>query len=489
MVKSHLSIDGILRQANVLARTTPRDQPVSIEVDDVQGLVFRGYGALPYACYPLLRIHDANRARAWLRSLLPQISPGRSSSIDVAVQIAFTYPGLAALNLTEEALLGFSREFSEGMTTPHRRRLLGDDDPTSTPDGWSWGGPNTAPVHVALMLFTKSAARLSQLQSELSSAWSAAGLEHVRTLDTAMLSPTEHFGFADGISQPSIEGYHSQQSPLHGLKAGEFLLGYPNEYGLYTERPMVRPSHDPISILPPDVEGSPHRDFGRNGTYLVFRQLHQDVPGFRKKLDELTQNPNGAPNPKARERLAAQMVGRWPSGTSLAVAPDRDDPTHAKANEFRYHREDPLGLKCPIGSHVRRTNPRDALDPLPGSETSLSVNRHHRVIRRGRAYGPHWVEGETGEVDRGLILVLVNAMISRQFEFIQHSWINDPHFNGLRNDADPIVGTRSNNEFVAPAEPIGRRCTGLPRFVTVTGGAYFFLPGIRALRYLAEVTP
>jgi deferrochelatase/peroxidase EfeB len=125
---------------------------------------------------------------------------------------------------------------------------------------------------------------------------------------------------------------------------------------------------------------------------------------------------------------------------------------------------------------------------LPGTETSLAVNRHHRVIRRGRAYGPKLPEGAVDSVDRGLILIFVNAIIARQFEFIQHSWLNDPHFNGLYNDADPIVGSQSNNEFAAPGEPIGRRCTGLPRFVTVTGGAYFFMPGIRALRYLAEVT-
>jgi Dyp-type peroxidase family len=491
MVSSHLSIEGLLRQLNQLARTAPRDQHVPIEAEDVQGLVFRGYGGLKHASYPLLRIKDgaAADARAWLRALEPRIARGRQESRDVAIQIAFTYPGLAQLRLAPELLAGFSREFREGMTTDHRRRLLGDDDATNHPDYWRWGGPKNAAVHIALVLLARSADRLSQLHGELAAAWTAAGLEEVNLLETGELRDTEHFGFVDGISQPAIEGYHQSSSPLHKLKAGEFLLGYPNEYGLFTDRPMAAPSLDPRGILPLDSEQSPRRDFGKNGTYLVFRQVRQNVPAFRNTLDELTRNPNGTPNREARDRLAAQMVGRWPSGASLVLSPERDDVTQAKANEFRYHAEDRLGLKCPIGSHVRRANPRDALDPLPGTETSLAVNRHHRLIRRGRAYGPPLPEGAVDDADRGLILIFVNAMIARQFEFVQHSWINDPHFNGLHNDSDPIVGSSTKNEFAAPGEPIGRRCTGLPRFVTVTGGGYFFLPGIRALRYLAEVTP
>lgn len=487
MVNSHLSIEGLLRQANELARATPRNEHVAIEVDDVQGLVFRGYGGLRFASYPLLRIEDPAGAREFLRWLEPRITHGRQQEREVAVQVAFTCEGLARLGLPEPTLAGFSREFKEGMTTDHRRRLLGDEG-DSDPKYWAWGADPKSSIHLVLMLFASSADRLSQLQSEIDTRVRASGLRQVHRLDAAELSATEHFGFTDGISQPAIEGYHRSDSGLHKLKAGEFLLGYPNEYGLYTDRPMVPAARDPRGVLPPDGEQSADHDFGKNGTYLVFRQLRQDVPAFRRTLDELTRNPNGTPNPEAAARLAAQMVGRWPSGASLAVSPERDDWTRAKENEFRYHADDRLGLKCPIGSHVRRANPRDALDPLPGTETSLAVNRHHRVIRRGRAYGPKLPEGAVDTQDRGLILIFVNAIIARQFEFIQHSWLNDPHFNGLYNDADPIVGSQSDNEFAAPGQPIGRRCTGLPRFVTVTGGAYFFMPGIRALRYLAEVT-
>jgi Dyp-type peroxidase family len=267
------------------------------------------------------------------------------------------------------------------------------------------------------------------------------------------------------------------------------LLGYPNEYGLYTERPFVDASRDPGAGLPLDVEGSPRRDLGRNGTYLVFRQLRQNVPLFRATLDALTVRADGSPDHEARELLAAQMVGRWPSGTSLVESPDRDDVSKARANEFRYHTQDEAGLRCPIGAHVRRANPRDALDPHPGTEDSIRINRRHRLLRRGRSYGPSLPVDAVDDVDRGLMFIAVNANIARQFEFIQHSWIIDPRFNGLYQEADPIAGATWDNQFATRPNPVPRHRTGLPRFVTVAGGAYFFMPGIRALRFLAELRP
>jgi Dyp-type peroxidase family len=483
--------DRISRLANQLARV-PESTPMRarIETEDIQGIVFRGYGQLRHACYPLLRIADGNAAaaRRWLGTLLPIIASGKPGSRDSALQIAFSHAGLCALGLHEDTRRGFAREFTEGMTTDHRRRLLGDSG-LSHPDCWRWGGPKNEPVHVALLLYARTPDALASLHGRLRSAWTAAGLSAVATLDTGELASQEHFGFADGISQPAIEGYHASKSKLHRVKAGEFVLGYPNEYGLYTDRPLVPAARDPRAILPLDVGLTPQHDFGSNGTYLVVRQLHQDVPEFRAMLDALSKNPDGSPNPSARERLAAQMVGRWPSGASLMETPERDDPTLASANEFRYHQGDPEGLKCPIGAHVRRANPRDALPPMPGTEASLEVNRHHRLIRRGRSYGAPLAPGQVDKADRGIVMLIVNANIARQFEFVQHSWLNDPHFNGLYNEADPLVGATDHNEFVVPGTPLGTRCTGLPRFVSVVGGGYFFVPGLRALRYLAEINP
>jgi Dyp-type peroxidase family len=468
--------------------TTPRPRQLPIEVEDVQGLVFRGYGELQECAYPILDIQDPARARAWLGRIVDQIAPGPSVERTTAVHIAFTHAGLRKLQLPDEALQGFSREFIAGMTGDHRSRFLGDHD-ESAPKEWEWGGPKNPPVHIALILFAKDAVGLSALIDTMRAGWTAGGCAEVTTLKTAHIGGLEHFGFADGISQPAIDGYHDSDSALHSVKAGEFILGYLNEYGLFTERPMVKASRDPRGLLPLDVEGSPRRDLGKNGTYLVFRQLRQDVPAFRATLEQLTRNEDGSPNALERERLAARMVGRWPSGASLVEAPERDDASKSRSNEFDYHHADPEGLKCPLGAHVRRANPRNSLAPEPGTERSLTINRRHRLIRRGRAYGSVLPEGKIDGEDRGLMFVAVNGNISRQFEFIQHSWIADPRFNGLSNEADPIAGAAAHNDFAVPGDPIRTRCTGLPRFVTVKGGAYFFLPGIRALRYLAELTP
>ncbi|HEX4355483.1 MAG TPA: Dyp-type peroxidase [Polyangiales bacterium] len=482
-----LATETLQRATQTLARlTTPQPTAAPLETDDIQGLVFRGYGTLKFCCYPLLKVTDKVRARAWLRSQVDVIARGKPAARESALQIAFTHAGFAALGLPANALEGFSREFIVGMTGPYRSRFLGDEN-ESAPSNWQWGGPNGAAVHAALMLFADSAAHLSDRLAELRQSWAGA-FEEVRVLETAELSDHEHFGFADGISQPALDGFHEHASEVHRVKPGEFVLGYPNEYGLYTERPLLEPEQDRQRKLPVDVETSSRPDFGRNGTYLVFRQLRQDVPAFRKTLAALSGNPDGTPNPKLQQRLAAQMVGRWPSGASLIESPDYDDAARAKQNDFRYHAEDIDGLKCPIGAHVRRANPRDALDPDPGSDSSLAVNHRHRLIRRGRSYGAPLPNGVDDDTDRGLVFVIVNGNISRQFEFVQHSWLMDPRFNGLTRQADPIVGT-SDNQFSAAANPVRVRCTGLPRFVTVTGGAYFFMPGIRALRFLAEFVP
>jgi Dyp-type peroxidase family len=403
----------------------------------------------------------------------------------MAVQVAFTHAGLAALGLDAETLGGFSRELIEGMVTDHRSRFLGDDG-GSRPEHWRWGGPKNPAVHALVAAFGDTPQRLFGLLDQLRSSLALGGISTVLELEAASLSGNEHFGFADGISQPAIEGYHDSPSSLHRVKAGEFLLGYPNEYGLHTERPMVSPARDPRALLRLDREGSPRHDLGRNGTYLVFRQLRQDVPGFRDALDTLTRRRDGSPDAEARAQLAAKMVGRWPSGASLVLTPDKDVPAAAHLNEFRYHHEDPEGLRCPIGSHVRRANPRDALDPEPGTERSLAVNHRHRLLRRGRTYGAPLPEGTSDEADRGIHFIALNANISRQFEFVQHSWLIDPRFNGLYAEADPIAGALPDNEFSVAREPTPCRFGSLPRFVHVVGGAYFFLPSLRALAFLSE---
>jgi deferrochelatase/peroxidase EfeB len=182
------------------------------------------------------------------------------------------------------------------------------------------------------------------------------------------------------------------------------------------------------------------------------------------------------------------MVGRWPSGAPLALAPDADDPKLATANDFAYHADDERGARCPVGSHIRRSNPRDSLDPDPGSDRSFEINRRHRLLRRGREYGPplpleQALHGDDA-AERGLHFICLNANIARQFEFVNHTWLNNPKFGELYDDADPFFAPGC---FTIPTGGVRERVTHVPRFVTVQGGAYFFLPGLAALRSLAAL--
>ena len=467
----------------------------TLERDDIQGLVARGYGNLSAASFLLLEILDPAPARAWLGRLAERITPGSARPDDRAVNVAFSATGLGKLGLAPTTLALFSQEFAGGMTTAHRRRVLGDVD-ASDPDRWSWGGPRTQPTELLLLLYARDEATLAGLEDELVAGLASGGLALVERLGTAPLDDREHFGFRDGISQPTLEGMPRPDLPTNIIKTGEFVLGYQNEYGLYTDRPLLDASADPGNLLPPVPGNSSERDLGRNGSYLVFRQLSQDARGFWRFLDEATRTANGTSDPLASARLAAKMVGRWPNGAPLAISPDRDDPRFANANDFGYGQADPAGLNCPIGAHVRRAHPRDSLDPDPGTDRSYELDKRHRLLRRGRKYGPpvhpdeQPADGAAANEARGLHFICLCANLARQFEFVQHTWINNQKFDGLYDEVDPLIGRRDSGgaSFSVPRRPFRQRITGLPSFVTVRGGAYFFLPGLRAIRYLASLS-
>jgi Dyp-type peroxidase family len=469
----------------------------TLDLEDVQGLIVRGYGYLRAACYILLAITDRDAARAWLRTAAAAVTTGQGRPEKTALNIAFTYAGITKLGMEPTTTATFSNEFIGGMATPHRSRILGDIE-ESSPANWVWGGPNTRPVDLVLLIFAVDNQELEDAYNGYAQTFAAGGLSEILRLDTIDLGDKEQFGFHDGISQPVLEGSPRTDAPMNTIKAGEILLGHLNEYGLYTDRPMVEAASDPGGFLPRDSQGLGAADFGRNGSYLVFRQLRQNVRGFWQFLDRVTRNPDGSSNAAARLRLAAQMVGRWPSGAPLVQAPAQDDPRLAQANDFAYFHTDPYGLNCPLGAHVRRSNPRDSLDPAPGTEQSIAVDKLHRILRRGREYGAPALDPaealrteQPGAVDqeRGLHFICLNANILRQFEFIQHTWLNNPHFNGLYDDADPLVGARSpaGGTFTVQATPVRTRLRGLSRFVSVVGGAYFFMPSISAIRYLASL--
>jgi Dyp-type peroxidase family len=454
-----------------------------IERDDVQGLVASGYGHLPHATYLLAAIDEPAAARAWLGEAGRDVTTATGKSAGPAVNIALSAAGLRKLGLREEVLAGFSREFLGGMTDDTRSRFLGDVD-DNAPASWEWGRPDEEPIDLVLMLYAQTPRALRALVKRHRTRLADRGVRVLRELDGTS-DDREHFGFRDGISQPAVEGLREGPAD-QTVSSGEFVLGYPNEYGLLTDRPLVAAAHDPAGLLPAAPEDASRRDLGRNGTYLVFRQLSQDVPAFWRFVEERAANGRAS-----RVALAAKMVGRWPGGAPLVLAPDFDNPALAVANEFRYFDTDADGMHCPLGAHVRRSHPRDSLDPDPGSDKSIAVGKRHRILRRGRKYGPPLaadaaLNGHAGDTqDRGLHFICLCANISRQFEFVQHTWVNNPKFKGLYEDADPLMGA-PGRAFTVQASPVRKRYTGLPSFVRTRGGAYFFLPGVRALHYLAR---
>ena len=465
-----------------------------LELDDIQGLIARGYPNLKAASYVVLQIDDAVRARPWLADLATQVTPGPAKPTDNALNVAVTVSGLRKLGLAEDALGLFSNEFSAGMLTPHRRRTLGDVG-DNAPEQWVWGGPNTPTPDLLLLLFASDEAALDQRYAALSADLSQGGVSLVVKLDAFTdLDGKEQFGFADGISQPTIDGLSRRVDILpNTIQPGEFILGYVNEYGRYTDRPLLDPSADPGHLLPLDVQGSGKVDLARNGSYLVFRQMAQDVHALWHYVDQATRATDGSSDPHRRTWLAAKMVGRWPSGAPLVLAPDNDDPTLGQANDFAYQYADEFGLHCPIGAHIRRSHPRDSLDPYPGTASSVALDKRHRLLRRGREYGPPvgdaFAPKPTNDPERGLYFICIAANISRQFELIQTTWLNSTKFDRLYHEADPLVANRAPGtaNFTIPADPVRLRFTDLPKVVTVRGGAYFFLPGLRALKYLASL--
>jgi len=500
---------------------------VTLDLDDIQGLFARGYGQLKAAQFTLFAAADQAAARALLSWLLPRVTTAGAFSADSAWQVAYTAGGLRRLGLPPATVGRFSAEFVGGMADPNRSRILGDVE-ESGPRHWAWGGPQSPPIDGMLLVYAVDQAALQRHREELRGQFDALGIHTVADLDTLESARTEPFGFRDGISQPLVDGLPKATAGERTVPPGEFVLGYPNAYGLLTDRPLLPASEDPRRLLPPDVGGSGAADLGRNGSYLVVRQLAQDVEAFWRYAQEATARPDGSADPDAPVALAAKMVGRWPGGAPLVKAPDRDDPGLGTDNDFGYHHTDPLGLACPLGAHVRRVNPRDSLDPRPGSDASLDVNDRHRLLRRGRSYGPSTAgsagpngngtgetgagetgtgqtgtgengaggtgtgqtgAGENGAGGTGLHFLCLAGNLARQFEFVQHTWLNNPTFRGGYDDTDPVVGGRhpSGGTFTAPARPVRRRYRDLPQFVRTRGGGYFFLPGISALRYLEQL--
>lgn len=435
-----------------------------LELDDIQSGVLRPRPTPYAAVYVLFRIDDRKAGRELvrrIRSVVASAAHPESPAGDTWVSVALTFQGLKALGVPQASLDSFSPEFQQGMAA--RAKILGDTG-ESSPEHWE-KPLGSSDVHVVLTGIAPDTERLEAALAGAREKYQAiSGITAVWTQNChALANAREPFGFRDAISQPAIEGWGMPASNPHErpLKPGEFVLGYPDEIG------------DGPAIPKPDV-------LGRNGSYAVFRKLHQRVAAFRQFLKANSSSPEG------EELLAAKMMGRWRSGAPLAICPMRDDPelgaNPRRNNAFLYKEDDPIGYDTPAGSHIRRTNPRDA--------DVAGVVRIHRMIRRGTAYGPPLPDGALDDdgLDRGLMFAFIGANIGRQFEFVQSQWVNDGSFFGGGGTRDPIAGAHGGSDaYSFPKRPLPARLKGLSRFVVTRGGEYCFLPGLRALQWLGEL--
>ena len=466
-----------------------------LELSEIQGFLGRDYKEMPFSKYFLLQVTEATRAKHFLKEVRRKVTSMNREKQESYVNLGFTGAGLAALGLHQNNIQSFTREFREGMVTDHRQRLLGDHD-SNDPQNWKWGGPNNEKIHLILMVFDPGEEHLRQHTQQLLEEFGQSGLKAVHILDAETFpDDKEHFGFRDGISQPAIIGSGAEGLKIDNIQPGEFVLGYRNEYNVHPDTPLIREVQGEMSLLPHDPDGTDQKDLGRNGTYFVLRQLKEDVNGFWNFLNEKSRNEDGSLNPDESTKLAAKMMGRWPSGAPLVKFPDKDPGVLTDDNDFVYTQTDKLGLKCPFGAHTRRTNPRDNFEET-GPAKSLKLTRKHRIMRRVRSYGEKYVGSATQHTpanEVGILFGCFNADINRQFEFIQYSWANYPKFKQLYADPDPFIGVKENppegaiQQFTIPMETHSTHIDGLKSFVTVKGGAYFFFPSLTAIEYLSTI--
>lgn len=506
----------------------PRIDELKDNLSEIQGNVIRGYRP-SFAKYLFFHIHDPAKGKAWLQAILSKVKItysqhwGTGTKPLYTVNIAFSHSGLEALGLPPHVLTSFPEEFQEGMLDRAVKNLGDEPDgkpkDKKPPKNWEPGfkKTKTKKIHALVIITAREKANWDDGIKKLKNLMKDGGfhpkVELLKDLSidgNSLPEQKEHFGFADGISQPFMEGTDalfkdlpkSKRLPFPGqgtpiirntwnqlkqgeyvdgkdttwkhLKPGEFILGYEDEFG--------------------EVALSPkHYDLRKNGTYLVFRKLEQDVKAFRDFLKKTSGKIWNKTNAETENLLAAKLMGRWESGCPLELSDKKDDPTfdykNPKENNDFLYSNDKDGLKCPLGAHIRRTNPRDQLlklekDWMQPGKNLYHLNRH-RIIRRGLTYGEPYAE--RSHEKRGLVFMAFNASISRQFEFLQEAWVNNGEFLGLdKTDRDPVIGKThdTKTKLTVPGADFPF-VNSLQRFVTERGGEYFFYPGRTALQKLA----
>jgi len=450
-----------------------------LDVTDIQGVAVRGYN-FPFARFLFLKFSDKQKGRECIGQLVKHVTTAErwdQGKPKTTVNVAFTYPGLVALGLPEPSLLSFPVEFVQGMKA--RGAILSDTGKNS-PHHWDpvWHGE----VHAWLGVFAQLQPDLDRRCLELltllqeSGAAAMTGSQDAAALQIdGKITTKEHFGYTDGFGNPEFLGLEKDAQPGQGklaadgkwmpLATGELLLEYADEAGELPVAPL------------------PHL-LANNGTFMVYRKLHQNVATFRKYLKE-----KGELYPGGVEKLASKFIGRWRDGTPVELSPDKPNPTIVQDKDRNVNftfGNDLDGARCPVGAHVRRTNPRDAF----GFNGKL-INRR-RISRRGMPYGPYTPEDQPGRDDEehGIIFMALNASLFRQFEFVQQQWIEYGNDARQGNDKDMLIGNHGGCGKVmiqgtADHDNPPFLCGALPNFVELRGGDYFFMPSITALRMIA----
>ena len=513
----------------------------TLDLHDIQGNIVKGYGryGYPKARYVFYTIKEQSKARKFISELLEltttsvawgQSGPDHSAPVEkppATTNIAFTFAGLKAIGVPQKSLQSFPTAFAMGM--PARKDLLRDDG-KSAPLYWDPVWRSDKPVHMWLSINAQNEDALCERYKTICTllAHSEGGIEQLhghKGQDNKLLayqdasaryidgkpSPKEHFGYVDGISEPFFKGTGAPAEKALGagkltgedpatlagwqpLETGEFILGHPDEASEYPKAP-----------LPPLLS--------KNGTFMVYRKLHQNVTAFKQYLEQV-----GPDFPGGKEALAAKFAGRWRNGApvttfateqeaneyinQLQQAKKAAENTDDKIAQERYlilkqklvafnYDDDLSGSRCPVGAHLRRANPRGSLEfgEKDAYNTPGALVNRRRILRRGLPYGevkdPAQDEGE-----HGIIFMALNADIERQFEFVQQQWMIYGNDFKLSNDKDVILGNVAKDDGRMMIEGDSNTppffCAQIPRMVETRGGDYFFIPSVTALRMLAE---
>ncbi|MEV7099325.1 Dyp-type peroxidase [Amycolatopsis sp. NPDC051045] len=506
------------------AHTEPAEGTRTLRYNrDVQGNVLAAFNK-DHETFRMLHFAGTEQARTWLLSMLGHISTTpeveqfneqyslrrRIGGVDPQdlkatwVSVSLTYQGLQVLvgndqngNRLKKLADDINKVENNFPDAATRAEHLGDIG-RSSPALWEFGNTQHDPaeaVHAVVIVAADDEEDLKDREACLTLIDKRTGTTEVHHLAGKTLpgdlSGHEHFGFKDGVSQPGVTDFHK-----HGLNGQR--LGHPGTQMIQPGEFVLGHRREPKAGTSPKIPS-----WMRDGSFQVVRKLEQDVPGFRKLIDDLVKQ-----DPKLDHELAgAMVVGRFPDGRPLAR------PTHERRglgpdlNDFDYH-GDPDGKRTPCSSHVRKTNPRAW---IPSSETKADLKKdgdkdheqlkHHRIMRRGIPYGEVYEKGKPDTSKRGLVFVAYCASLTDQFEFQQAKWSNNKKFNpGAHNAAtgiDPVIGvdpetvltediTSSGQGTSAFECPSGRKTLSFDRVVHTRGAVYAFTPSMTTLRKLAE---